>query len=82
MAHIRTIDESDSEGELADIYAMYTDPEHARVDNILKIHSLNVEGLKAHLAVYKSAMTGTATLRKVERELVAVVVSKINACHY
>lgn len=28
------------------------------------------------------AMRSTPTLRKVERELIAVVVSQANACHY
>ena len=82
MAYIRTISESDATDELADLYAGLVDPSHGGVDNVLKIHSLNVDGMKAHLAVYNAAMKGTATLRKVERELIAVVVSKINACHY
>ena len=30
----------------------------------------------------RSAMAGTRTLRKVERELIALVVSEINGCHY
>jgi alkylhydroperoxidase family enzyme len=38
--------------------------------------------LGAHLGLYTSAMAGTATLRKVERELVALVVSLENHCHY
>ena len=54
----------------------------ARVDNIMAIHSLNPAGLAAHNALYRSAMTGTATLRKVERELIAYVVSLENHCHY
>jgi alkylhydroperoxidase family enzyme len=82
MAYIRTISESDATGDLAGLYSTLVDPSHGGVDSILKIHSLNAEGLKAHLAVYRAAMTGTKTLRKVERELIAVVVSKINACHY
>jgi alkylhydroperoxidase family enzyme len=52
------------------------------VDNVLKIHSLHPEGLHAHFAVYGAAMKGTATLPKADREMIAVVVSRINDCHY
>jgi len=46
------------------------------------VHSLNPRGMAAHQALYESAMAGTATLRKVERELIALVVSLENDCHY
>lgn len=74
-------DWSTAEG-LADQYHKVVDPAHGRIDNIMAIHSLNPGGLAAHNALYTSAMTGTATLRKVERELIAYVVSAENSCHY
>jgi alkylhydroperoxidase family enzyme len=58
------------------------DPSSEQVDAIMAIHSLNPRGLAAHHALYASAMSGTATLRKVDRELVAFVVSQLNDCHY
>ncbi len=67
---------------LADQYEDLVDSEFGRIDNIMAIHSLNPAGLAAHNALYISAMTGTATLRKVERELIAFVVSFENHCHY
>ncbi len=67
---------------LADQYDEVLDRTHGRVDNIMAIHSLNPTGLAAHNALYRSAMSGTATLRKVERELIAYVVSFENHCHY
>lgn len=82
MVFIRTVSESEADGELAELYAACVDPTSGQVDNILKIHSISSAGLKAHIGLYKSALAGTATLRKVERELIAVVVSKINECHY
>ena len=69
-------------GPLADLYAEVIDDTHSRVDNIMSIHSLNPMGLAAHHGLYRSAMAGTATLRKVERELIALVVSSENDCHY
>ena len=44
--------------------------------------NLNPNAMIGHLGVYGSAMAGTKTLRKVERELVALVVSRYNDCHY
>ena len=82
MAWIKTIPEGDAEGPLADLYEKWTDPDGGRVDNILKVHSLHPAGLEGHLALYEAVMKGTPTLRKVERELIAVVVSTINHCHY
>lgn len=70
------------DGELADLYPAVVDPTHGRVDHIMAIHSLNPTGLAAHDALYRSAMAGTKTLRKVERELIALVVSLENHCHY
>ncbi|MFT7474027.1 MAG: alkylhydroperoxidase family enzyme [Verrucomicrobiales bacterium] len=67
---------------LAEKYDDVVDKDFGRVDNIMAIHSLNPAGLAAHNALYISAMSGTGTLRKVERELIAYVVSLENHCHY
>jgi alkylhydroperoxidase family enzyme len=53
-----------------------------QIDNIMQVHSLNPRGMAAHNALYQSAMAGTRSLRKVDRELVAFVVSLTNDCHY
>lgn len=85
MAWIRTHDEDEaarSGSPLADLYARGADPASGRVDNILKIHSLHPAGLAAHLAVYRAAMAGTPGLAQVDRELIALVVSGLNGCHY
>ena len=75
-------DDWDATTGLAEQYDGIVDPEYGRVDNIMAIHSLNPRALAAHNALYQSAMAGTATLRKVERELIAYVVSAENRCHY
>ena len=82
MAWIPTVDEDAASGELAELYDNWRDPATGEVDNILKVHSLDPPGLRAHLAVYQNAMSGTDTLPKAEREMIAVVVSSINACRY
>ena len=82
MAWIETISEDDWHGDLAGLRQRVVDPKSDRVDTIMSIHSLNPEAMAAHDAVYRSAMGGTPSLRKVDRELIAYVVSDINDCHY
>jgi len=75
-------DEDWTDGELGALYPQVVEPNYERVDNILAVHSLNPRGLAAHQQLYMSAMASTATLRKVEREMIALVVSLENHCHY
>lgn len=82
MAWIETIREDEWDGDLAKLYPDVSDRDSGRVDNIMQIHSLNPTAMAAHNALYESAMRGTPTLRKVERELIALVVSTVNECHY
>ena len=82
MSWIEIIDDGDWAGELAALRERVADPQTGRVDHIMAVHSLNPRSLAAHDAVYRSAMRGTASLRKVDRELIAFVVSEINECRY
>ena len=82
MAWIETIREDGWDGPLANLLIDVVDADYGRVDNIMQIHSLNPKGMAAHVGLYRSAMAGTKTLRKVERELLALVVSRYNDCHY
>ncbi len=81
MAWIRMIRETEAEGELAESYRRYREPS-GRVDNILRIHSLNPPSLEEHYQLYSHLMRGPSGLTRVERELIAVAVSKVNDCHY
>ena len=82
MARIKVIPDDSWDGALGDIYPRVVDRLYGRVDNIMAVHSLNPRGMAAHLGLYESAMAGTATLRKVEREFIALVVSLENDCHF
>jgi alkylhydroperoxidase family enzyme len=82
MAWIEIVEETEATGPLGQLYERSADPEYGRVDNIMRIHSLHADGLRTHLDLYREVMAGTATLRKVEREMIALVVSGINDCHY
>lgn len=82
MAWIETIPGEAGDSELGAMLNTVADSDTGRVDAIMQIHSLNPRALAAHNALYRSAMAGTASLRKVDRELVAFVVSQANDCHY
>ena len=51
-------------------------------DNILRIHGVNPQALKAHFELYRGAMHGPSPLSRIQREMLAVVVSAQNGCRY
>jgi alkylhydroperoxidase family enzyme len=81
MAWIKIIQENNATGKLKELYDMYTEP-WGGVDNIIKIHSLNVKSMKTHYDLYAHLMRGRSELSRVQREMIAVVVSSINRCNY
>ena len=81
MAWIPMIQEDEAESELKEWYDKLREP-WGGVDNIMKIHSLNINTLKGHFELYLSAMKGTKDLSYFQREMIAVVVSNVNRCHY
>jgi uncharacterized peroxidase-related enzyme len=81
MAWIKMIQESEAVGRLKELYEKYTEP-WGGVDNILKIHSLNVKSLQTHFDLYAHLMRGKSDLSRAQREMIAVVVSAVNRCHY
>ena len=82
MTWIKTIPPKDWSGRLGALLQRATIPGTGDVDNILQVHSLDPGSLQAHLEIYTQAMRGSASLPKVEREMIALVVSKLNNCHY
>ena len=81
MSWIKVIPEAESSGELKQLYEQMIEP-WGGVDNILKIQSLNTDSLRAHFEFYKTLMRGLSGLSRVQREMLAVVVSATNRCHY
>lgn len=53
-----------------------------RVWQIIHIQSLNPPAMKASTALYAALMHGPSPLTRAQREMLAVVVSKANDCHY
>jgi alkylhydroperoxidase family enzyme len=82
MAWIRTVAQDEADFRLRALYKEMVDPRSQRVDHILTIHSLHPEGMAGHYSVYRAVMTGSRMLRITEREMIALVVSRINGCNY
>jgi alkylhydroperoxidase family enzyme len=81
MAYIRTIDPPNATGKLAELYRRFANPDGS-VDNVLKLHALSPDALEGHARLYAQAMHAPSPLSRLERELIGVVVSRINGCDY
>ncbi len=81
-AWIDVIPEEEAQGELKRLYDQMRDPETGEVDNILRIHSQHPATLEAHYLLYHTLMYGSSRVPRPEREMIGVVVSAMNRCHY
>lgn len=52
------------------------------IPNVLQAYAANIEQLDGFTALYNALMLGESGLSKLEREMIAVVVSSINRCFY
>lgn len=81
MAWIPMVPDDEARGTLARLYRRYAVPGEG-VDHIIKIHSLNPESMQLHYDLYEHLMRGPGGLSRAQREMIAVVVSAVNECHY
>ena len=51
-------------------------------DHIIRIHGVHPRVMRHHLELYRELMHHAGPLSRVQREIVAVVISAINGCHY
>jgi hypothetical protein len=87
MAWIRMLDEAEVAADpqhrkLARLYRACVDEHTGRLDNVLKVHSLVPATMDGHLKLYRAAMKDPGETSERQRELIGVVVSAVNACHY
>lgn len=81
MAWIKVISIENAKGKLKEYYKKYVEPSGV-VDNIINIHSLNPKSMKTHYELYAHLMRGKSDLSRAQREMIAVVASAVNQCHY
>jgi len=51
-------------------------------DNIIQIHSVHPRVMRQHHDLYVELMRKSGPLSRIQREMIAVVVSAMNGCHY
>jgi len=81
MPYIEVIEYDKAEEELKDVYDNLIET-RGKLANVHKIQSLNPESIVKHMELYLTIMFGKSPLRRVQREMMAVVVSKANDCEY
>ena len=81
MSLIETIEYQEAEGRLKQIYDDIIS-KRGKIAEVHKIQSLNPESIVNHMDLYLTIMFGQSPLKRVEREMIAVVVSKANNCNY
>ena len=81
VAHLRLIEVDEAAGELRAEYDAAIE-RAGKVFNIVKAMSLRPAVLRRSIDLYREVMFGPSALSRQERELIAVVVSNANDCHY
>lgn len=51
-------------------------------DHILRVHGVHPRVMRRHYELYRELLHAPGPLSPVQREMLAVVVSAINGCHY
>ncbi len=81
MAYIDVIGYDESDGQLRNIYDDLI-KSRGKLADVHMIQSLNPKSIVNHMDLYMTIMFGKSPLRRVQREMIAVVVSKNNDCEY
>lgn len=81
MAWIDQVPEQSAAGAVEREYAAARS-RAGKVWNIVKLMSLNPAVLHESMGLYAASMKGESPLTRAQREMIAVVVSKANNCHY
>ncbi|HDL01381.1 MAG TPA: peroxidase [candidate division Zixibacteria bacterium] len=81
MAFIDYIEYDDAPDNLKKLYDRYGGKTKTPA-NIVRIAGTNPPAMKAHLDLYRAIMFQKSDLSRHQREMIAVVVSSINQCHY
>ncbi|MFQ5553482.1 MAG: peroxidase-related enzyme [Thermoplasmata archaeon] len=81
MSWIEVVDPESAEGVLADVYDE-VGRRRGEIADIHQVQSLNPAAMKAHLDLYLSVVYRRGGLSRPQREMIGVVVSRLNRCPY
>lgn len=81
MAYIRLVGDAEAAGPLKVHYDAAL-KRAGKVWGIVRLMSPNPEVLEASMNLYRAIMFGESPLSRAQREMLAVVTSTANGCHY
>jgi alkylhydroperoxidase family enzyme len=81
VAWLKLVGPGEARGALARLYGEAVQ-RAGRVFGIVRAMSLAPRTLEASMALYRQVMFGPSELTRAQRELLAVVTSRANDCHY
>jgi alkylhydroperoxidase family enzyme len=81
MAHIRLVGDDEATGRLAEAFDKARG-RAGKVFHVVRLMSPNPGVLEASMGMYLAIMKGPSPLPRLERELIATLVSILNKCHY
>ena len=84
MAWVKTFDEGEATGKVAEAYAEITRIPftRGRVPNVIKSMGLRPDAMRAVFRMATAITFGASTLGRVREEMIATAVSAHNHCHY
>ncbi len=81
MSYIGYIDFDDGSEELQSLYARYGGSSKCPA-NIIRISGINPSVMEQHVNLYRAIVSPKSPLSRHRQEMIAVVVSALNKCHY
>ncbi|MCA9660049.1 MAG: carboxymuconolactone decarboxylase family protein [Myxococcales bacterium] len=81
MSWIREIAPAAAEGRLARLFAAAT-RRAGKIFNVLRVQSVEPAVMQASIQLYQELMFAPGPLRRDQREMIAVAVSRANGCVY
>ena len=82
MPYIRQVSDAEAQGAAKRELDAARKRAAGRVWNIVRIMTPNPAALRASMSLYSVLMFGESPLTRAQREMLAVVVSRVNDCHY
>lgn len=81
MAWVKPVEEQEAGGRLKELYE-WIKGSKGRLGNLYTVRGLFPETVRPQFEIYRALMFGRRGINRVEREMIALVVSTENRCHY
>ncbi len=81
MSRINIIQPEEATGRLKEIYE-HLEQQRGQIAEVHKMQSLRPESIVKHMELYMEVMFSRSELSRAQREMIAIVVSIANNCHY